>query len=202
MIDVTVIITNYNYGKYLGRAIRSCINQTLRDKMRIVVVDDCSTDCSAQVLLSFWGLIDDVIWLPRNMGLGTALNIGLLRAISQYVMRLDADDYLDISCVETLWQYLYVHKSTKIWGVSVDYYVEDEAGKRVEHRSAVEHPIGCGIMFRTDKLIQVGSYDHRLRRGEDVDLRKRVIAAGGEIHNIPLPLYRYVQHKDNRKDDA
>ena len=49
-ITVSIIITNYNYGKYLGKCIRSCINQSLdNNKYEIILVDDNSSDNSLNV---------------------------------------------------------------------------------------------------------------------------------------------------------
>ena len=50
--DVSVIITNYNYGKYVSRAVRSCLNQSSVNH-EVIVVDDCSTDGSLEVLQTF-----------------------------------------------------------------------------------------------------------------------------------------------------
>ena len=45
-MEVSIVITNYNYGAYLERSIRSCLNQKMPDgkKYEVIVVDDCSTD--------------------------------------------------------------------------------------------------------------------------------------------------------------
>ena len=49
---VSIVITNYNYGKYLPRAIRSCLSQKHLN-FEVVVVDDNSTDDSHEILESF-----------------------------------------------------------------------------------------------------------------------------------------------------
>ena len=50
--DVSVIITNYNYEKYISRAVRSCLNQ-FHVNHEVIVVDDCSTDSSIDALKPF-----------------------------------------------------------------------------------------------------------------------------------------------------
>ena len=50
--DVSVIITNYNYEKYISRAVRSCLNQ-FGVNHEVIVVDDCSTDNSIETLKPF-----------------------------------------------------------------------------------------------------------------------------------------------------
>ena len=51
---VSVIITTYNYGKYVERAIRSCIDQSLdKSAYEIIVVNDCSTDYTEKILENY-----------------------------------------------------------------------------------------------------------------------------------------------------
>ena len=50
--EVSIIITNYNYSKYLARCIRSCLSQQ-NVNCEVIVVDDCSTDNSLEVLEPF-----------------------------------------------------------------------------------------------------------------------------------------------------
>ena len=53
-MEISVIVTNYNYEKYIARCIRSLLNQSLDHSMyEIVVVDDASTDNSKDIIESF-----------------------------------------------------------------------------------------------------------------------------------------------------
>ena len=55
-MDISVIVTNYNYSKLIRRCIRSLLNQNIDHKnYEIIVVDDCSTDNSVEVIESFTG---------------------------------------------------------------------------------------------------------------------------------------------------
>src|SRR5438045_3484332 len=95
MISVSVIITNFNNKQYLGRAIRSCLNQSLdRKKFEIIIVDDCSTDKSQDVIV---GYKKEVVSVPldTNQGVAEASNIGIRNALGRYVIRVDSDDYIN-----------------------------------------------------------------------------------------------------------
>ena len=91
--DVTIIITNYNYSKYLARAVRSCLNQS-NISHEVIVVDDCSTDDSLDVLHPFK---DDVkiVSTSRNSGVATAANLGVKHSRGQFFVRVDAYDYVN-----------------------------------------------------------------------------------------------------------
>jgi hypothetical protein len=64
----------------------------------------------------------------------------------------------------------------------------------------MDDPIGCGIMCRSDQLIDIGLYDDALRMHEDRDLRVRFLEKYS-ICRAELPLYRYRRHSDNMTND-
>lgn len=92
--QITVVISNYNYGKYVGAAIESCADQT--QFCKIIVVDDASTDDSWKIIKSY---VDDclvtAVRLKQNSG-GNARgkNVGICLSRTPYVQCLDADDML------------------------------------------------------------------------------------------------------------
>ena len=91
--DVTVIIPNYNYGKYLDQAISSVLNQTNVD-VEVIVVDNASTDDSMDVVAPFRS--DPRFRFLRNLAnIGAPLNWknGLRIASGRYVAVLSADDF-------------------------------------------------------------------------------------------------------------
>jgi glycosyltransferase involved in cell wall biosynthesis len=87
---VTVIITTYNYARFVEEAIASVLAQTVAD-LQILVIDDGSTDDTPAVL----GRIRDSrleVVRTRNQGIGAARNEGLSRADGEFIAFLDADD--------------------------------------------------------------------------------------------------------------
>ncbi|MFQ5688779.1 MAG: glycosyltransferase family 2 protein [Gemmatimonadota bacterium] len=93
-MSISVVIPTYNYGRFLPEAIRSVRQQTVADReiVEIIVVDDCSTDETPDLLAA----IDDprltVIRFEENRGIADARNAGLERARGEFVAYLDADD--------------------------------------------------------------------------------------------------------------
>jgi succinoglycan biosynthesis protein ExoO len=91
--SVTVLIPAYNAAPFLHRAVRSALDQTC-PPMEVIVVDDGSTDDTAEVARKL-GLADPrvrVICLPENVGPAKARNTGLNLAGGEWVAVLDADD--------------------------------------------------------------------------------------------------------------
>lgn len=191
---ISVIITTFNYEKYIERAIRSALDQSLSKKnYEIIVVNDASTDNTAQILENY---ADDVrlINLGKNVGLSAARNIGIKKARGQFIFFLDADDYMHKDLL--LIQQTFLNENNALDAVSVDYYLVNERGVHLEHINADKKPIACGIMFRKDFLHNIGLYDESFRAREDEDLRIRFLKKH-KIYNIILPLYRYRMHDNN-----
>lgn len=191
---VSIIITAHNYARYLERAIRSVLNQSLhRDNYEIIIIDDASTDETPQILENYKDECR-IFRMEKNVGLAEARNFGIRKAMGMYVAFLDADDYIQYDLLKV--QTVFLNENNRLDAVSVDYYLVNEFGDHIEHVSAEEKPIACGIMFRKDKLFDVGLYDASFRAREDEDMRIRFLKKFN-IYNIILPLYRYRRHDNN-----
>lgn len=92
---VTVLVTCYNYGRFLGQCLDSVLAQE-GVNVRIIVVDDASTDNSVAVATAYTqrDARVELIALPQNQGMIPAVNLGLRHVGGDYVMKLDADDML------------------------------------------------------------------------------------------------------------
>lgn len=196
---VSLIITTYNYAHYVERAIRSALDQSLeKGQYEIIVINDASTDRTPDVLANY---LDEVrvYNLEENLGLAGARNFGIKKAKGQFVIFLDADDYIHRDLLKT--QRLFLTENNALDAVSTDYWLVDERGSHIKHISAEKSPIACGIMFRKDFLYEIGLYDESFRAREEEDLRIRWLKKY-KIHNIILPLYRYRMHGENLTKDA
>lgn len=95
---VSVIITNFEYEKYVGEAIQSVLNQTY-PLHEVIVVDDCSYDNSRDVIDKY---PVKKIYRRENGGPGTARNSGVSESTGDYFICLDADDRMKPNAVEEL----------------------------------------------------------------------------------------------------
>jgi glycosyltransferase involved in cell wall biosynthesis len=91
---VSVIVPVHNAAKHLSSCLRSIVEQTLTD-VEILLVDDGSTDASAQIIAEFAATDSRITCLPGpGVGsAGAARNVGLERATGDYLSFLDADDF-------------------------------------------------------------------------------------------------------------
>ena len=199
MTAVSVIVAAHNEERFIGRCIRSLLAQRFpRDKFEIVVVNDGSTDRTPMILASF-GADIRVIANDANIGLPASINRAIHTIHSKYLVRVDADDYVNGSFLDVL--YMFLAENPDLDAVACDYLLVDDREDVLGRRNCMDEPIACGIMFRTDQLLDVGLYDETFLLHEDRDLRVRFLERH-KIHRIPLPLYRYRRHSDNITNDT
>jgi glycosyltransferase involved in cell wall biosynthesis len=86
---VSIIINNYNYGRFLAAAIDSALQQTY-SAIEVIVVDDGSTDESREVIESYGSLVRPV--MKENGGQASAFNLGFAKSKGEVVCFLDSDD--------------------------------------------------------------------------------------------------------------
>ena len=191
---VSLVVAVRNQEKYIGRCIRSILNQTYpRNDYEIIVVNDASTD-QTRFALELFG--DDIrlIHNAEQKGLPGSLNTGIRSARGRFVVRIDGDDYVHHEYVNILSLHLALNPA--IDAVACDYNLVTNNDEVIERKNCEEHPIGCGIMFRVDQLVDLGLYDEQFLLHEDKDLRIRFLEKHN-IHRVALPLYRYRRHDEN-----
>jgi glycosyltransferase involved in cell wall biosynthesis len=100
-LRTSIIVSSYNYARYLRQAIDSALAQTAAE-VEVIVVDDGSTDDSAQIIRSYGDRIRAVF--KPNGGQASAWNAGFASSRGQIVLFLDSDDVLDAAAVEQVQQ--------------------------------------------------------------------------------------------------
>lgn len=93
----SIIINNYNYGRFLKQCIDSALNQS-HPSTEIIVVDDGSTDNSQEIISSYGDRVIAV--LKENRGQASAFNVGFARSRGEVIIFLDADDVLLPTAIE------------------------------------------------------------------------------------------------------
>lgn len=201
-VDTSVVITNYNNQPYLGRAIRSCLKQSLeKDRYEVIVVDDASTDNSKEIIEGFKDKVVP-IFLKENVGVAEASNIGIKNALGSFIIRVDSDDYITEHTLLFMTEIL--AQNHDIGFVYADHFKIDEK-ENVLDRVVINTPDlifrhGSGIMMRKSYLEALGLYDPALRNAEDYDLLKRYLKNYDGYH-LAYPCYRYRQHNGNMTKD-
>jgi hypothetical protein len=204
----TAVVTAYNAERHLRRCVESILGQT-HAEVRIIVVDDCSTDRTAQVALSYGSNVR-LIKLPNNRGPAAGRTMGLMAVASEYVAFLDADDQWLPEFVETTVRYL--SENPKTVAVSTGYRADAWSGQRFyrpdldgddERYYGLEGAV-CpnfylfwskyrsiltgSVMMRTDVAQRTGGQREDLRLTEDLEFWG-YLATFGDWAFIPKHLF-------------
>lgn len=107
-LDISIGMPVYNVEKYIKRSILSVLNQSIECNLEILVIDDCGTDHSMDIIKECQishqrGKDIRIIKQPHNMGCWAARNRILEEAKGEYIFLLDSDDYLSEDCIEKLY---------------------------------------------------------------------------------------------------
>ena len=201
---VTVIVAVYNQEKYIGRCLRSLLNQSMsHEDYEVVVVNDGSTDLTSYALTQFCDPTDSVIRVLtsiKNNGLPHSVNRGIQAALGEYIVRVDSDDFVNRNFLLFLHEYL--RSNPKIDAVACDYLIVSEDEEVIERRSSAKDPIACGILFRKQDLVAIGLYDEDFLAREEEELRIR-FEKRHKLCHLNMPLYRYRQHVSSlTRDEA
>lgn len=106
--DISVITPTYNTADYIEETLATIENQTFGGTVEILLIDDCSTDNTVEVIEMYQQKHPDkairLLRQEKNMRQGTARNRGMREANGTYIFFLDADDLLDVTAFEKLYQ--------------------------------------------------------------------------------------------------
>jgi len=195
---VSVIVPAYNQEKFIGRCLRSLLNQTLPHFLyEIIVINDGSTDRTPYALELFHDAVH-TITNEKNLGLPASINKGIKQAKGMFIVRVDSDDYVNSNFLNFL--YYFLDQNPSIDAVACDYWLFENDENWIERINCMDKPIACGILFQKKHLLEIGLYDENFRCHEDRELRIR-FEKKFSIARLELPLYRYRRHANNLTND-
>lgn len=193
---VSIVLPTYNGSKYVRQSIESCLNQTYRN-IELIVVDDCSTDNTAEIVRSFADPRIKYIWNEKNQKLPRSLNIGFAAATGDYLTwTSDDNQYLSTALEEML---AFLKSRPDVDFVYTDVYVLDlETGQKTlkpcTHSTFYfENALGACYLYTRRVYKTIGEFNPRLEWLEDYDYWLRVEKKFA-MRRLAKPLYLYGDH--------
>lgn len=134
---VTIGMPVYNGAAFVSKSLCSVLQQTFSGSMEFLVVDDCSTDGTADVVRQVAaahprGGIVRVIRHEENRGVGCARNTILDNAKGKYLYFIDSDDEIAPDCIEILLKQAEQHQAEAVYGSIYTVSIEGETVRGVE----------------------------------------------------------------------
>lgn len=208
MTKVSVIIPIYGVADYIGRCAESLMQQTMRDGVEFIFVNDATPDRSMEVLSEVVGKHPErasqvrVLTHSENRGLPAARNTGLAAAQGEYVFHCDSDDYLEPDALETLYAAATEHGADLVW---CDWWLTYDNSERhmtqpgyATSLEAVKAMLGGRMKYNVwNKLARRSLYtensisfpeDHGM--GEDMTMMM-LTACARKVAHVPHACYHY-----------
>lgn len=205
---ITVYMPSHNYGRFIERAVESVFAQTLKD-WELIIIDDGSTDDTSERVKKYEGRPRVRVVRQSRKGLSVSNNIALRLANGRYLMRLDADDYLDENALAVMAGAL--DRKPEVGLVYPDYWIVDEDGEVLEavrrkkigtEARLLDLPAhGACTMIRKECLIELGGYEESIPCQDGYDLWLRFIERFSP-GNVSVPLFYYRQHEGSLTKNA
>ena len=195
---ISVLVPVYNVKDYVLAAIDSLLEQTY-ENLEVIVVDDCSTDGTYDLLLSTYRDESRVHLFRNNVNkkIAETLNYALSKAGGMYIGRMDGDDICDKTKFER--QYLFLRSHPEIALVGTGYCYMDQDGtifqegeiaqspRLIEKLLPYQSPVPHIWLTTRDVYDRVGNY--RMAGVEDYDFLLRLHSLGLKCANLPDNLY-------------
>jgi len=208
-VTVSVVITLYNYERYIEACLRSVLRSTFRD-IEIIIVNDASTDNALALCRQFLacGVPFTIVDKAINTGLAHSRNLGIRHARGRYIFILDADNEIYPACLEKHLACMRADGDLVACYSVIDVF--DEDGRFCGQVSNAPFDfekllrgnyIDAMAMFDRQALIEIGMYDEALlEQGigyEDYDLWLRIGQQGKKVGCIEWSLSRYLKKNES-----
>jgi glycosyltransferase involved in cell wall biosynthesis len=191
-----VIVTCFNYGRYLEEAVASARSQA-GGPPQVVVVDDGSTDPQTLDVLARLDRDIDLVRQP-NAGVGAARNVGLSRAKTPYLLVLDADDRLTEDALLALKEPLERNPALGFAYGRARFFEEWEGTLTFPpydpYRLLYRHTIGLTALMRKEVAEATGGFDEQFEHFEDWEFWLNALAHGWRGFQVDSVTLEYRRH--------
>lgn len=205
----SIVIANYNHGKYLDGAIQSVLDQSCQD-FELIVIDAGSTDDSVDIIKKYSKRL--AWWVSEtDNGQSDAFNKGFSRANGQFFFWLNADDVLLGNSLSRIKAAISLHPDF-LWfaGNSIFYDANGfilycTRGTRwrdIFFRNGHISVTGPTSIFHRSLFERVGGFNEDLKYTMDSDLWHRFMLLGYKYHRIRYYLWGFRIHEESKTSHA
>lgn len=203
---VSIVLPVYNQAHYLPAALDGVFAQEYSHR-ELIVVNDGSTDATADVLADYRRRYDFAIVEQRNQGLPRALNAGFSLAGGEFLTWTSSDNIMLPDMLTELVSAL--TQDPGIGLVYADRYLLDDAGRDLGRLNVPEYDpnlllhfnlVNCCFLYRRQCMEKVGNYNPDFIYGEDWEYWIR-ISRYYRMKRVPGALYRYRLHGGSMTSD-
>jgi glycosyltransferase involved in cell wall biosynthesis len=194
--DVTVVVTCFNYGRFIEEAVRSALGQE-GGAPHVIVVDDGSTEAETDDALSRLPKEVEVI-RQANRGAAAARNAGLAHSTTPFLLVLDGDDRLRPRALLALRQPFLKDERLGFSYGYLRFFGAREGDMRFPpydpYRLLYRDIVGVSALMRRQIFLDTGGFDPELRHYENWEIWVHAFACGWRGVQVPEATVEYRQH--------
>lgn len=199
--SISVVLAVKNGVPLIVEQLEALAAQTYRGPWELIVVDNRSTDGSAECARQFGDRLPSlqIVDAPAKQGLSFARNVGVSHASGDYVLFLDHDDRVTATWLEAMARA--AETADAVGGNNFHFSVDDDGTERIRKPAYEDHPThgfdflpsitGGNSGMRTRLFFELGGFNEGYPSGEDVDLYWRAILAGHEVQFVADAMLEY-----------
>lgn len=204
---VSIYILNYNYGRFVVQCLDSVIKQTYKN-IEIIYIDDGSNDNSQELVKNYDHKDKIKIVEHENIGFIESVKKAINLSSGEYIVRVDADDWINPTMVEKLLNKIIEDEKIKL--VFPDYYEVNENGdiiheirrhKFTDEIFLLDEPAhGACTLISKEAFYEVGGYTEGITCQDGVDIWLKIIKKY-KVKNVSEPLFFYRKHGNSLSDN-
>ena len=202
-MKISIVTTAYNIEAYIEKCLESLVGQTYED-IEIIVVNDCSTDKTMEIVGKFNDERIKVVNHEKNMGAGWARRTGIAAATGEYVITVDGDDWLSEDFIEKLVENAEETDADIVSG-GITYVYDDQFEQINRYLPRISEGMqkfkdyaNKKIIFLNNKLVRRSMYDivpYSTRRYcEDTPVILPLLYYANKVSYVDTQGYYYLQH--------
>ena len=209
---LSIVIANYNYGRFLETAIKSVVEQEGFDRCELIIVDGGSSDNSVEIIKKY---ATKISWWcsEKDKGQSDAFNKGFSHARGQFLTWLNADDIFLPGAIRTVLVAIDSHPQVEWFAGATAYFSDDGMIRtatvplgnvipRLLGIPAWMRVSGPSSFFSRDLLARAGEIDLSLRYVMDIDLWMRFSNLGTKLYVIDKYLWGFRLHDESKTSSS
>ncbi len=206
---VSILVPCFNHELYIEECLLSILKQDY-DNFELIVVNDGSTDASAEKIEALRETHGFQFYQQENKGVSAALNNALSHARGEFVITHDSDDVMLAGRIRRQVSYMLDHPEVGLLGAKVIYI--DSNGTPLKHKIASNahvqrwsfdqlladaYAVGAPVaMYRREAIDRVGGYDPSIKV-QDFQMTLRIAESGYQVDILPDRVTLYRRHDTN-----
>jgi len=202
-MKLSIYIVSHNYKEYIKQCLDSVIRSTeeFRSQLQLAIIDDCSDDGSKEIIHEYRNCFDLIVLNDKNLGLIKSCNKIINQLTGDYVVRVDADDYVEDNFISEFLQVVSLENYDLIYP---NYFLVDQSGKTIalyernikSNIPSFNRPFHGAFTFIKRKFLnEIGGYNESFSRQDGYFLWLQGILNKAKVFHHPVPMFCYRQHR-------